>query len=84
MKRATLGISVVLVLGLVGILDAQHGRPGSSQGSFAKSRYTKGRAVLREMSFDFGKVPQDSRVRKKFYLINEGVDTLEIVDIKPG
>jgi hypothetical protein len=40
--------------------------------------------VFRDIKFDFGKVPQNSRVSKKFYVINEGTDTLEVVKIKPG
>jgi hypothetical protein len=43
-----------------------------------------GRAVMRESGFDFGKTPQESKVTKKFFIVNEGTDTLRIIDIKPG
>jgi len=46
--------------------------------------YTKGRAVIREGGFDFGKVPQNTHVSKKFYLINLGSDTLEVLKVDPG
>jgi hypothetical protein len=79
-----INIVLVLLLGLTSALAAQPGRPQRSGTPVNKSRYTNGRAVFREMAFDFGKVPQDSRVSKMFYLVNEGTDTLEIIDIKPG
>jgi len=84
MIRMKISFALVLLLGLAGILTAQSGRPQGSGSTINKSRYTKGRAVFRESQFDFGKVPQNSRVSKIFYLINEGTDTLEIIDIKPG
>lgn len=63
---------------------AQQGSPNRRPVVPTGSRFTEGRAVFRDIRFDFGKVPQNSRVSKKFYVINEGTDTLEIVKIKPG
>jgi hypothetical protein len=77
-------IVLMLLLGLTSVLGAQPGRPRRSGTPVIGSKYTNGRAVFRETVFDFGKVPQSSRVSKIFYLINEGTDTLEIIDIKPG
>jgi hypothetical protein len=79
-----INIVLVFLLGLTGSLAAQPGRPQRSGTPLIKSKYTSGRAVFRETVFDFGKVPQGSRVSKIFYLVNEGTDTLEIIDIKPG
>ncbi len=84
MRRSYIYLSLLCLLCLTGILAAQSGSSHGSTKPVAQSRFTKGRAVFREMSFDFGKVPQDSRVSKKFYLVNEGADTLEIVEIRPG
>ena len=84
MSRMRMNIVLVLLLGLTGTLAAQPGRPQRSGTPVIGSRHTSGLAVFRETVFDFGKVPQGSRVSKIFYLINEGTDTLEIIDIKPG
>lgn len=74
----------MLLLGLAGSLAAQPGVPRRSGTPVNQSRYTSGRAVFRETTFDFGKVPQGSKVSKIFYLVNEGTDTLEIIKIEPG
>ena|GEM_PF-2283849 len=84
MSRMKVNIVLLLLLGLTGTLAAQHGRPHRSGTPVIGSRHTGGLAVFRETVFDFGKVPQGSRVSKIFYLVNEGTDTLEIIDIKPG
>ena len=84
MNRIGICAVLILLLGMAGTAEAQYGQPQRSGNVAKKSKYTQGRAVFRETHFDFGKVPQRSRVSKKFYLINEGTDTLEIVKIKPG
>lgn len=58
--------------------------PSGSNGQMQQSRFSGGQALIRENSFDFGKVPQRAKVSKIFYVINEGTDTLEILKIKPG
>jgi hypothetical protein len=77
-------ITLALLFGLAVSLSADPDRPRRSAAGVTQSKYTKGRAVFRETSFDFGKVPQGSRVSKVFYLVNEGIDTLELIEIKPG
>lgn len=84
MNRIRINIVLMLLLGLAGSLAAQPGVPRRSGTPVNQSRYTSGRAVFRETVFDFGKVPQGSRVSKIFYLVNEGTDTLEIIKIEPG
>ena len=46
--------------------------------------FTKGRLFLPETEFDFGHVPQGVYVSHSFWMLNVGVDTLEIIQIKPG
>lgn len=75
---------ILSILALVSIADAQKIIPPMQRETATQSAYTKGRAVIRESGFDFGKVPQHSYVSKKFYVINEGLDTLEILKVDPG
>ncbi len=39
---------------------------------------------LPEEKFDFGFVPQDSKISHVFWIKSVGEDTLKILDIKPG
>jgi len=55
-----------------------------TRGSGRVGGYTKGSALMRELGFDFGKVTQGAKVSKKFFVVNTGTDTLQIIDIKPG
>ncbi|MFH1894121.1 MAG: hypothetical protein ABIK83_15725 [Candidatus Zixiibacteriota bacterium] len=75
-------ISAILILG--SIASAQTVVPPRQRSTVTESVYTKGRAVIREGGFDFGKVPQNAFVSKKFYLINMGSDTLEVLKVDPG
>jgi len=52
--------------------------------SKAAGTFTKGRLYLPELEFDFGMVPQASSVSHSFWIQNKGLDTLEIIQIKPG
>jgi hypothetical protein len=42
------------------------------------------RLTLPETSFDFGYVPQHSKISHKFWLISSGDDSLKIIKIVPG
>jgi len=75
-------ISVIVICGSVA--SAQTVVPPLKRSTATQSVYTKGRAVIREGGFDFGKVPQNTSVSKKFYLINMGSDTLEVLKVDPG
>ncbi|MFH1894122.1 MAG: hypothetical protein ABIK83_15735 [Candidatus Zixiibacteriota bacterium] len=52
--------------------------------SKAAGTYTKGRLYLPELEFDFGMVPQEASISHSFWIQNKGLDTLEIIQIKPG
>ncbi|HVP06540.1 MAG TPA: hypothetical protein VMS71_01770 [Candidatus Acidoferrum sp.] len=65
-----LGLAALLVVG-IGLLV--------SQASAAAPRLT-----LPEESFDFGIVPQNSKVSHVFWLKSTGDDTLKIVTVSPG
>lgn len=84
MMKSRIIVTALLLLGLTGAVTAQQGSPNKRSVVPSASRFTEGRAVFRDIMFDFGKVPQNSLVSKTFYVINEGTDTLEIVKIKPG
>lgn len=47
------------------------------------SKY-KGKMELSDDVFDFGFLPKQSKVSHTFWLKNVGLDTLEIINIKPG
>jgi len=47
------------------------------------SKY-RGKMELRGEQMDFGIMPQGAKVGHIFWLKNVGLDTLEIMDIKPG
>ena len=84
MKKITISFALLLLFVLSGVLAAQNTRQPRQPVSMRQSRFTKGRAVFRKTGFNFGKIPRGARVAKKFYLVNEGIDTLEVIDIKPG
>lgn len=44
----------------------------------------KGKMELLETDFDFGYVPQNSRISHIFWIKNVGEDSLEIINVKPG
>jgi len=52
--------------------------------SRAAGTFTKGRLYLPELEFDFGYVPQNASVSHSFWIENKGLDTLEIIQVKPG
>jgi hypothetical protein len=77
----THGIIALPVIMSVGLLMSLSDlRPADAIGG----GYGKGRVVLRESGFDFGRTPQQARVAKKFYIVNGGSDTLRIINIDPG
>jgi hypothetical protein len=82
--RRILHTVIFSLLLLTSVAEAQKVVPPLQRETATQSAYTKGRAVIRESGFDFGKVPQHSYVSKKFYLLNEGLDTLEILKVDPG
>ncbi|MBD3381991.1 MAG: hypothetical protein GF404_07330 [candidate division Zixibacteria bacterium] len=47
------------------------------------SKY-RGKFKLMEDQFDFGYMPPRSKASHKFWIKNEGTDTLEIVKVSPG
>ena len=47
------------------------------------SKYA-GKVNLSEERFDFGYLPNNSKVSYTFWLRNDGQDSLEIIEIKPG
>ncbi len=42
------------------------------------------RMVIPESTFDFGYVPQHSKITHDFWLHSTGTDTLKILNVKPG
>lgn len=42
------------------------------------------RLTIRELKFDFGKVPQDSKVAHAFWLVADGSEEVRIINVKPG
>ena len=68
MKRIVLACSLILVLG---ILAAQVQGAGP-------------RLVLVESEFDFGFVPQNSKISHIFWLKSAGDDSLKILKVVPG
>jgi hypothetical protein len=75
---------ILSILTVVAVADAQKVIPPTQRETANQSAYYKGRAVIRESGFDFGKLQQHSYVSKKFYVVNEGLDTLEILKVDPG
>jgi len=81
MKR----LLIVLLLLSFAVSVAFCGTPVNPKSvSKAAGDYTKGRLYFPELEFNFGNVPQMSSVTHSFWLHNKGVDTLEIIQVKPG
>ena len=57
--------------------------PKKSTAEPITSKY-KGKMELSDDVFDFGYLPKQSKVSHTFWLKNIGLDTLEVINIKPG
>jgi len=57
--------------------------PKSRTQNKVTSKY-KGKMELSDDVFDFGFLPKQSRVSHTFWLYSIGLDTLEVITIKPG
>jgi len=58
--------------------------PAKKSNPSQESPYKDGKAELSEEEFDFGYTPVRSTVYHAFYVSNVGIDTLDIVKIRPG
>ena len=91
MFNRNLLITAILLLVMASFLMAgtspnQAARPNAQQAQLAQqnaSKYT-GKMELSDDIFDFGYLPLGSKVSHTFWLKNIGLDTLEIVNVKPG
>lgn len=83
-KRIIIAMTVLLfVAGSTAWAGTNVSKQGDTPKTTGESNY-KGKMELLETDFDFGYVPQDSKVSHIFWLKNIGEDSLEIINVKPG
>lgn len=76
-------ISGVILAGTKAGATPKNSAPKSKPDQQLTSKY-KGKMELSDDVFDFGFLPKQSKVSHTFWLHNIGLDTLEIITIKPG
>jgi hypothetical protein len=59
-------------------------KPQKKKPATEPSTYVNGKAVIDDTEFGFGYTPTNCTIFHSFHIRNEGTDTLDIVQVRPG